>query len=292
MIPAVHGRILISCQDQPGIVARVSSTLFELGANITESAQHTTNPSEGTFFMRVAFVLPQTGDASGGDLARTVEEAFAPVIDRFQMRWRLAFAHKRKRMAIFVSREDHCLQELLWQGRTKAIDADIALVVSNHPDHETVVRDMGIPFHFLPVRSEDKPRIEEAQVALLKDYGVDFVVLARYMQILSPRFIEAFPERIINIHHSFLPAFVGARPYERAYERGVKIIGATAHYVTAELDAGPIIEQDVERIHHGYAIASMKMVGRDIERTVLARAVKWHVEDRILIHENKTIVFT
>ena len=278
--------MLISCPDRPGIVARVSNFLFEYGANITESAQHTTDPQGGMFFMRVAFDLPRTADSEAA-----LCERFAPVAAAFSMRWRLSYPARKKRMAILVSREDHCLQELLWQHRTGTLKAEIPFVISNHPDHEASVSQFGIPYHHIPVDRQDRRRAEERQLELLRE-GADFAVLARYMQILSPLVVSAMPERIINIHHSFLPAFVGARPYERAYERGVKIIGATAHYVTEELDAGPIIEQDVQRIHHGHSVREMKSVGRQIERTVLARAVRWHIEDRILVHENKTIIFT
>ena len=282
---SLQGRILISCPDQPGIVAKVTQILYEQGANITESAQHTTNPIAGTFFMRIAFdVMRREGALSA------ISEALSPVAKEFSMQFHLSIPEKKKKMAIFVSKEEHCLLELLWQHKTGAIAADIAMVISNHQDHEETVRAMGYPFYYIPVDKNDKRKAEEQQLALVQG-NVDFIVLARYMQILSPYLVSAFESRIINIHHSFLPAFVGARPYERAYERGVKIIGATAHYVTEELDAGPIIEQDVQRIHHGYSVADMKAMGRLIERTVLARAVTWHVEDRILVHENKTIIF-
>lgn len=281
----LHGRILISCPDQPGIVAKVSKILFEQGANITESAQHTTNPVAGTFFMRIAFDIGRQEDALS-----QIETALSPVASEFSMKFQVSMAENRKKMAIFVSKEEHCLLELLWQHQTGAIAADIVMVISNHPDHVDIVRSMGYPFYHIPVDKQNKQIAEQKQLELIQGQ-VDFIVLARYMQILSPYLVDAYENRIINIHHSFLPAFVGARPYERAYERGVKIIGATAHYVTAELDAGPIIEQDVQRIHHGYSVHDMKAMGRLIERTVLARAVALHVDDRILIHENKTIVF-
>ncbi len=280
-----RGRILISCPDQPGIVARVSQALYELSANITESAQYTTNPSGGTFFMRVAFYLMEESDT-----LEALHRAFKPITEEFQMQIQIAMPDIRKKMAIFVSKEEHCLLELLWQQKMGTIAADIAMVISNHKDHEDTVKAMGVPYHYIPVTPETKYEAEQMQANLLQG-NADFIVLARYMQILSPLLIEQFPNRIINIHHSFLPAFVGARPYERAYERGVKIIGATAHYITEELDAGPIIEQDVARIHHGYSVSDMKSIGRQIERTVLARAVRWHCDDRILLHENKTIVF-
>ncbi|PWI58705.1 formyltetrahydrofolate deformylase [Sulfoacidibacillus thermotolerans] len=282
----IHARILIACKDQPGIVAKISTTLFSLGANITESAQHTTNPLEGTFFMRIAFYIPRIESVK-----EVIQDAFAPLIKQFSMQFQLFLEEERKRFAIFVSREDHCLLELLWRQRSGEIQADISMIVSNHPNHEQIAQQMNVPYYYIPVTPEKKLQSERQQLQLLVG-KVDFIVLARYMQILSPQMVEQFPRRMINIHHSFLPAFVGAKPYERAYERGVKIIGATAHYVTADLDAGPIIEQDVLRIDHGYSVKEMKAVGRQIERTVLARAVRWHVEDRILVHDNKTIVFT
>ncbi len=289
-----HVRILIACPDQPGIVAAVASALYGIGANITESAQHTTDPSGGAFFMRIACYIPSYREVTASDEASDVEtslfEAFRPLVNRFAIRYELSFGHQRQQMAIFVSREDHCLVELLWQRQNDALLADIAMVISNHETHRATVERLGIPFHYTPISADTKTAVESRQLNLL-DGRADFLVLARYMQVLSPRMIAAFPNRIINIHHSFLPAFSGAKPYERAFARGVKIIGATAHYVTEELDAGPIIEQDVLRIDHGYTAADMRRVGRQIERTVLARAVQWHIEGRILVHANKTIVF-
>ncbi len=280
-----HVRILIACPDQPGIVAAVAAALYGLGANITESAQHTTDPSGGAFFMRIACFMPSPIETEA-----CLSEAFAPLAKRFALRYELSLGHQRQRMAIFVSREDHCLVELLWQRQNGGLHADIAMVISNHETHRAAVEQLGIPFHYTPTGPDNKIEVEGRQLDLL--YGhADFLVLARYMQILSPRMIAAFPNRIINIHHSFLPAFSGAKPYERAFARGVKIIGATAHYVTEELDSGPIIEQDVLRINHGYTPADMKRVGQQVERTVLARAVQWHTEGRILVHDNKTIVF-
>ena len=281
----VHARILISCKDRPGIVAKVSSILYELGANITESAQHSTDPFKGDFFMRVAFYLPE--DKAEEAL---IQNTFEAIIKEWEMDFHYAPAHKKKRMAIFVSKEDHCLQEILWQHQSGALDGDIAMIVSNHPDHEKTAANLSIPYYHTPISKETRSQTEAMQLELIKN-KTDFIVLARYMQILTPEFIDTYKQPIINIHHSFLPAFVGAKPYERAFDRGVKIIGATAHYVTSELDAGPIIEQDVQRIDHGYTVDAMKKVGRDIERQVLARAVHWHLEDRILRYGNKTIIF-
>jgi formyltetrahydrofolate deformylase len=278
-------RMLISCPDRPGIVAAVSRYLFEAGANIVRSDQHIADPRGGPFFMRLAFDLPE-----GGRGWAALEPAFRRVAAEFGMDWRVEFADRPKRLAIFVSREDHCLLELLQRRRSGDLRADVALVVSNHPDLRDAVEPWGIPFHHIPVTRDGKAEAEAAQLDLLRG-RVDLVVLARYMQILSPAFVRAYPNRIINIHHSFLPAFAGARPYEQAYERGVKLIGATAHYVTADLDAGPIIEQDVQRVDHRDSVADLRRIGRYIERVVLARAVAWHVEDQVLVHGNKTVVF-
>ena len=280
-----YGRLLIACPDQPGIVAKVTRILFDHHANITESAQYSTDPYQGRFFMRIAFTI----DAASETLD-TLHNALNPFAEAHAMKISLTLPEKKKKMAIFVSKEEHCLLELLWQQQMGTLEAEIAMVISNHPDHQKTVEAMGFPYYYVPVDKHKKEIAEKQQMDLIKDQ-VDFIVLARYMQILSPYLVSAFPNQIINIHHSFLPAFVGAKPYERAFDRGVKIIGATAHYVTEELDAGPIIEQDVQRIHHGYSASEMKATGRLIERTVLAKAVKWHVEDRILVHDNKTIVF-
>jgi formyltetrahydrofolate deformylase len=281
-----RGRMLISCPDRPGIVAAVSQFLFSQGANIVRSDQHTTDPRGGTFFMRVEFDLE--------DLAvrrEALEAAFAPIARRLDMRWRLAMDRPRRRVAVFVSREGHCLLELLWRRDAGELPGDIVMVVSNHPDLRRVAELHRVPFHHVPVLAGRKAEAESEQLRLLEEARVDLVVLARYMQILSPSFVDRYPGRIINIHHSFLPAFVGPEPYRQAYERGVKIIGATAHYVTAELDAGPIIEQDVLRVTHRDNVEDMRRVGRQIERAVLARAVTWHLEDRILLHGNRTVVF-
>jgi formyltetrahydrofolate deformylase len=278
---------LISCPDRPGIVAAVSQFLFDHGANIIHSDQHSTGHGEGTFFMRIEFSLPRL-DAEQA----TLEPAFqARVAERFGMTSRLALAARRKRLGVFVSRAEHALLELLWAQRAGDLPADIVLVISNHTNNADLVRAAGIPFFHVPITRETKPQAEQDELRLLRQHDVDTVVLARYMQVLSPRFLEAFPARIINIHHGFLPAFMGANPYQAAYDRGVKLIGATAHYVSEELDAGPIIEQDVRRVDHRHTPEDLRRLGRYMERVVLARAVVWHVEDRVLLHGNKTIVF-
>lgn len=280
-----RARMLISCPDRPGIVAAVSHFLHEHGANIVQSDQYTMDPEGGMFFIRFEFVLNDMDN----ELPVLVED-FARVADRFQMRWNIFRASRKKRLAIFVSKEDHCLLELLWQWQAGDLDAEIAMVISNHPDMRQLVESFGIPYHHIPVTADTKEEAERKQMEVVADKA-DLIVLARYMQIISPRFIEQFPNRIINIHHSFLPAFVGGKPYAQAYDRGVKIIGATAHYVTEELDGGPIIEQDVQRVSHRDNVENLKRIGRTIERVVLARAVKWHIEDRVLVHQNKTVVF-
>jgi formyltetrahydrofolate deformylase len=280
------GRLLITCPDQPGIVAGVSRFLFEHGANIVESQQYSTNPSGGTFFLLVEFHLP--------GLERhlpQLERRMADLAGSFSMSWNMTRAATRKRMAIFVSRSDHALQELLWRTQSGELNAEITMVISNHRAAEDLVTSWGIPFHHVPVTSATKAEAEAEQLRLL-DGQADLVVLARYMQILSPDFLAAFPHPIINIHHSFLPAFAGADPHQQAAERGVKLIGATAHYVTSELDAGPIIEQDIVRVDHRCSVDDLRRMGRHVERAVLARAVGWHLGDRVIVHQNQTIVFT
>jgi formyltetrahydrofolate deformylase len=278
-------RLLISCPDRPGIVASVSQFLYEHGGNIVQSDQHTTDPENGMFFMRIEADFHRSNSEG-------IEQAFSDIARKFDMDWRVEHAGQKKRLAIFVSKEDHCLLELLWQWKSGNLDVEMAFVASNHPTLRETVEEMGIPFYHFPVTADNKRKVERAQEDLIRKYRVDLIVLARYMQILTPQFTAAFPNRIINIHHSFLPAFVGANPYARAYERGVKLIGATAHYVTDELDEGPIIEQDVQRVNHRDQVEDLKQIGKYIERIVLARAVRWHIEDRILTYENKTIVFS
>jgi formyltetrahydrofolate deformylase len=280
------GRLLVSCTDRPGIVAAISQFLRDRGANILQSDQHTTDPEGGVFFMRTEFRLDGL-EAIAGELEREFAEAVAAPL---AMDWRMYYAAHRKRVAILVSRYDHCLAELLWRWGRDELHADIPLVVSNHPDLRDEVERFGVRYEHIPVPHDGKPAAETALLELLGE-GYDLIVLARYMQILSGPFLDAVGTPIINIHHSFLPAFAGADPYARAYERGVKIIGATAHYVTEELDAGPIIEQDVARVTHRDNVETLVHTGADLERIVLLRAVRWHLEDRVLVHGNRTIVF-
>lgn len=278
-------RMLISCPDGPGIVAAVSHFLYQHGANIVQSDQYTMDPDGGMFFMRVEFDLPSLAERID-----QLTEQFGGVAERFKMDWQIFNVRQKKKLAIFVSKEDHCLVELLWQWQAGDLDADISLVVSNHADMKSYVESFGIPFHHIPVTADTKAEAEQRQLEVIGN-DIDVIILARYMQIISPSFIERYRHRIINIHHSFLPAFIGGNPYAQAYNRGVKIIGATAHYVTEELDGGPIIEQDVQRVSHSDDVTELKRIGRTIERVVLARAVKWHIEDRILVHHNKAVVF-
>lgn len=280
-----RARMLISCPDQPGIVAAVSQFLFEYGANIVQSDQYTMDPEGGMFFIRIEFDLIELGSR-----VNQLRKDFSVVADKFSMDWSLSLASQKKRIAIFVSKEDHALLELLWHWRAGDLNADIAMVISNHPDMQSLVEPFGIPYHHIPVTADTKAEAERRQLEVVGE-NVDAIVLARYMQIVSPSFIKHYANRIINIHHSFLPAFVGGKPYAQAHNRGVKIIGATAHYVTDELDGGPIIEQDVQRVSHRDNVEDLKRIGRHIERIVLARAVAWHVEDRIIVHNNKTVVF-
>lgn len=286
MITETTARLVIRCPDRPGIVAAVASFLYNHGANITALDQHSTDPEGGTFFMRLEFQTPHL-DLSRAVLERSFREAVA---ERYLMEWRITHPTDRKRMALLVSRRDHALLEILWRASRGELDGDVSLVASNHEDLRPAVEGFDVPFHHVPVTPENKRAAEDTLLGIL-DGNVDVIVLARYMQILSPTVVERYPNAIINIHHSFLPAFVGADPYRRAYERGVKLIGATAHYVTVELDEGPIIDQDVIRVSHRHGLVDLKELGQEIEKSVLARAVKWHLEDRVIIHENKTVVF-
>jgi formyltetrahydrofolate deformylase len=279
-------RLLISCADRRGIVAAVSQFLFNHNANIISSDQHSTDPEGGMFFMRQEFSL------EGLDVTRAqFEKAFQEVVAApFSMQWSISYATQPKRMAILCSKYDHCLLDLLWRVRRGEFDCEIPMVISNHRDLEADVRAFDIAFHHVPVEKDTKEDSEARILELLRGQA-DFAVLARYMQIISGEFLEAVGMPVINIHHSFLPAFIGANPYKSAFQRGVKIIGATAHYVTAELDAGPIIEQDVAHVTHREDVKALTQTGRDIERNVLARAVRAHLEDRVLVYQNKTVVF-
>jgi formyltetrahydrofolate deformylase len=283
---AAHtGRLLISCADGPGIVAAVSRFLFERGANIVASDQHSTDPEHGTFFMRTAFYLPAIEEDP-----TEFEAGFGELAERFGMDWRIAYARERQRGALMASREDHCLLDLLWRQRRGELALDIACVLSNHEDLRSEVESLGVPYHHIPVTRDTKAAAEAQAIELLAG-DVELVILARYMQILSSEFLRDVGCPVINIHHSFLPAFAGADPYRRAFERGVKLIGATAHYATEILDEGPIIDQDVQRVGHGSTVDDLVRIGRDLERTVLARAVRSHLDDRVLVHEGRTIVF-
>jgi formyltetrahydrofolate deformylase len=279
-------RLLISCADGPGIVAAVSAFLHEAGANIVSSDQYSTDPEGGAFFMRMEFAL----GLDGPERAAFETRFGATVGDPFAMDWRMWDSTRPKRVAVLVSRYDHAMLDLLWRWRRREIHADVGLVASNHPDLRADVEAFGLPYHHVPVPKGEKAQAEERLLELLHG-KFDLVVLARYMQILSGDFLRRLETPVINIHHSFLPAFAGAGPYQRAKERGVKLIGATAHYVTEELDAGPIIEQDVIRVTHRDDAATLERLGADIERTVFSRAVSAHCEDRVLVHGNTTVVF-
>jgi formyltetrahydrofolate deformylase len=277
-------RLLLSCPDRPGLIARVSGFLAEAGCNIVDVDQHSS--SGGRFFMRL--VYEPSPDVDPAEL----ERAFgAEVAEPLGMEHRFAQAGRVKRVALMASREEHCLLDLLWRLRRGELEGEAALVISNHPDHEGVVGELGIPYHQVPVPAEGKRAAEAQALGLLREAGVELLVLARYMQVLSGEFLDELATPAINIHHSFLPAFAGPQPYERAWETGVKLIGATAHYVVEELDAGPIIEQDIERVTHRDDADTLARIGRDVERVVLARAVKWHLDDRILVDGNRTVVF-
>ncbi|HEY1217751.1 MAG TPA: formyltetrahydrofolate deformylase [Bryobacteraceae bacterium] len=275
--------LLIDCPDRKGLVAAVASALFSHGANITHADQHQDHEA-GLFFMRVEWAL------EGFALDRFREE-FAPIADGLSMRWRLALMAERPRVAIFVSQYLHCLVDLLHRQQTGELNCVIPLIVSNHSAAAALAQFYGAQFRHVPVNAEEKAAAEAEHLRLLREAEIDLVVLARYMQILPAGFVERYPRRIINVHHSFLPAFMGAKPYQAAFARGVKLIGATSHYVTEVLDDGPIIEQDVVRISHRDEVADLVEKGRDLERMVLSRAVRWHLEHRVLCYGNKTVVF-
>ncbi|HZR33413.1 MAG TPA: formyltetrahydrofolate deformylase [Terriglobales bacterium] len=277
--------LLVTCPDRKGLVAGIADFVSRHGANILHTDEHT-DPDSNRFLMRIEWDL--------ADFKLDMHEFsqhFSPLADKFQMDWRVALASDRPRVAIFVSRLDHCLADLLYRRQTGELSCEIPLVISNHADAKRLADFYQVPFHHIPIAAECKQTSEQAQLKLLRESRIDLIVLARYMQILSNGFIQQFPSRIINIHHSFLPAFIGAKPYHRSFERGVKLVGATSHYVTEVLDEGPIIEQDIIRVTHRDTLDGLVQKGRDLEKVVLSRAVRWHVENRILLYGNKTAVF-
>ncbi|MBC7756779.1 MAG: formyltetrahydrofolate deformylase [Bdellovibrio sp.] len=277
--------LLITCPDTRGIVAAVADFLYQHNANILHADQHQ-DAENNLFLMRVEW------DVANFNLGEAAfSPAFAPIATQFNMIWQLKLSQHKTRVAIMVSQYDHCLADLLHRHKSGELACEIPLVISNHTDTEELVKFYGIDFHYLPVTKDTKAAVEAAQFKLFSVYNIDLIVLARYMQILSPDFVQLYPQRIINIHHSFLPAFIGAKPYHRAFERGVKLIGATGHYVTEVLDEGPIIEQDIDRISHRDQVEDLIQKGRDLERIVLSKAVRWHIENRILLYANKTVIF-
>ena len=277
--------LLLSCRDRKGIVAEISQFIYANNGNIVHADQHT-DPDQKVFFMRIEWEL-----ADFRIPRNELTNEFAPLAEKFEMNWELRFSDHIPRMAIFVSRHDHCLYDLLIRHRAGEFQAKIPLIISNHPDLRSVGESFGIKYLVYPITPDTKLAQEAKEIEQLQSHQIELIVLARYMQILSKEFVSRFPNRIINIHHSFLPAFAGGRPYRQAYERGVKIIGATSHYVTEKLDEGPIIEQDVIRVSHRDSLEDLIRKGRDIEKIVLARAVRLHLENRILVYGNKTVIF-
>jgi formyltetrahydrofolate deformylase len=285
MEKTIEAIILVSCPDQRGIVARLASAIHETGGNILDASQHTAE-STSTFLQRihVSWEDERTTEIS-------VQSALRPLVAELDLDLHIRWGNTPRKVAVFVSHEDHCLHDLLLLQRDGALHCLIALIVSNHKKLEPIATQFGIPFHHVPVEKSCDSKVEADQIKLLTDNNIDLVILARYMRVLSESFTKRFSGRIINIHHSFLPAFAGGKPYHQAFMKGVKLIGATAHYATAELDEGPIIEQGVIRVSHKDHVEDMVRKGRDIERTVLARAVRWHLEDRLIVHANRAIVF-
>ncbi len=277
--------LLVSCPDKKGILAKITGFIYQHGGNIVSADQHI-DSEKGIFLARIEWQL------DGFSLSKEqIFSHFRPIAETFSMKWKLSFSKDKKNVAIFVSKSGHCLNDLLYRFESKELDANLKLVISNHEDLRDSVERFGIKFFYFPKTPSNKLKVESREIRILKEHSIDLVVLARYMQILSPKFVQEFKNRIINIHHSFLPAFVGARPYHRAHERGVKIIGATSHYVTEKLDEGPIIEQDVVRVSHRDSVADLIRKGKDLEKVVLARAVRWHIEDKVLVYDNKTVIF-
>jgi formyltetrahydrofolate deformylase len=283
---ADNGVLLLRCPEQKGVVAAVAGFIYEHNGNIVRADEHQ-DPDQKIYFMRVEWEL--------GDFTLSIDEfreRFAPVARDFAMAWRVARTTDRPRVAILVSKSGHCLADLLYRHQIGELRCDIRLVIGNHGDLRSLTEFYGIPYHEIRVAADDKTAAEDAALSLLEAQAVELVVLARYMQILSPAFIARYPNRMINVHHSFLPAFVGAKPYHRSFERGVKLVGATSHYVTDVLDEGPIIEQDIVRVTHRDSLAALIQKGGDAERAVLTRAVRWHIENRIMVFGNKTVVFS
>ncbi len=277
--------LLMSCPDRRGLVATVTDFIFRRNGNILHLDQHV-DGQQNIFFMRVEWALENFEIP-----ADSIASHFQPIAEQYTIEWRLHFSNERQRMAIFVSKQDHCLYDLLSRWQSGEFNVDIPLIVSNHPNLESIAKTFEIPYHIFKVNKDNKAEQETAQLALLAEHNIDFIVLARYMQILTDNFVSPYPNQIINIHHSFLPAFPGAKPYHQAYERGVKIIGATSHFVTPALDAGPIIEQDVARVDHRDSPREMIRKGKDLEKTVLSRAIWYYLQHRILVYNNKTVVF-
>ena len=277
--------LLLNCPDRRGLVSRISHFIFERGGNILTLDEYV-DPEDKMFSIRIAWSMEQFS-IPADDLA----DAFAPLAREFKATWSISFMEKRMRVAIMVSKYDHCIREILWRHSLDEFGIDIPLIISNHPDLESIAERYSIPFYVFPITGENKSEQEKQELDLLANHEIDTIVLARYMQILSGQIVKHYPNRIINIHHSFLPAFIGGNPYRQAYERGVKIIGATSHYVTEELDEGPIIEQDIVRISHRDSLKQLIRKGRDLERIVLVRALQAHAEHRVLVHGRKTIIF-
>lgn len=281
-----HAILLIHCNDRKGLISTITHFLFEHNGNIIDLDEHV-DKSDGVFFMRVeweldAFDIPK----------EDIRDAFAnKIANEYEMQWQLHFTDRKPRMAVFVSKASHCLYDILSRHYSGEWQVEIPAIISNHKMHEELAQRYGIPFYFFEINKENKSEVERAQMTLLTELDIDFMILARYMQILSDDFIKSYPNKIINIHHSFLPAFAGAKPYHRAYERGVKIIGATSHYVTADLDAGPILEQDVAKITHKDTVEDLIRKGKDLEKIVLSRAIWTHLERKALVHNNKTVIF-
>ena len=275
--------LLLSCKDRTGLISRMSHFVFERGGNIIDLDEHVDGQY---FFLRIAwdmknFSVPES----------EVRAAFMPLAKEFEATWQISFTAQKQRVAIFASKLDHCLQEILWRQRTGEFDVEICLVISNHEDLRPLAGQYGIPYFVFPITAENRREQEKKELSLLKEHAIDTIILARYMQVLSPEFVDEYPNQIINIHHSFLPAFAGRDPYTQAYERGVKIIGATSHYVTKDLDEGPIIEQDIIRISHKDGVRDLVRKGRDLERMILARALFYHAQHWVLVHGKKTVVF-